>query len=112
MSRVTVMMMTFSPTDSQRKCFDDIRDNLRSWHIAYEKYLDETGIYRTGTYASTVQIDILTDKIIDFVIECQEAGYDKISGTDFMDGLRTAHPDLYRFSVGYFGGHDFVWRLK
>lgn len=114
MSRVmTVTVMTmFNPTFSQRRCFDDIRENLRSWHISYEKYLDEVGTHKTGTYASTVEIEILTDKIIDFIFECQEADYDHISGTDFMDGLRTSHPDLYRFSVGYFGGHDFLWRLK
>lgn len=110
MSRVTVKMKI--PTVSQRECFDVIQDRLRDWNICYEHYVDSSDLFSTGRYTSPIEMDLLIDKIIDFVLDCQDNDYDHISGTDFMDGLRTAHPDLYRFSVGYFGGHDFVWRLK
>lgn len=106
-------MTMFGPTLEQRKCFDTIHAQLKNWVIEYEKEVDGRNLFTTAhKHSSSVELDILVDKIIDFVTECQEQDYDHISGEDFMDGLRTTHPDLYRFSVGYFGGHDFLWRLK
>lgn len=107
-------MAMFKPTLEQRKCFDNIRSQLKNWVVEYEKHVNGRHLFTSTRryFSSSAELKIIIDKIMDFVMECQEQDYDHISGEDFMGGLRTTHPDLYRFSVGYFGGHDFIWRLK
>lgn len=67
------------------------------------------GFLRIGGDFSTVQN--LMPQLLETIEKYYDDGYDSIEGGEFMDGLRR-DPQLYRYTVGFFGGHDFIWKIK
>lgn len=113
MSRVTVTVIVMTTTPSQQEYYAKIKDLLNDWVIGYEGDVDGRHLFtHSSGYTTTIEMEMIADKLLSHVEESQYQGFDRISISNFLDGLRTTHPDVYRFSVGYFGGHDFFWRLK
>lgn len=103
MSLVTVKMMKMTTTDPKELIYFHIDLRLINW---VDSYINQGGNTQLSKLIS-VKEGLLLE-----VEHFQNKDFESFDGEYFMDGLRTSHPDLYRFSVGYFGGHDFVWRLK
>lgn len=91
-----------TPDELQReKDLLKVLETLADWKDGYTQCDGDLG-----------DVDWVARGLYDTIEKLYDDGYDRVSGGDFMDGLKRENPKLYWFTVGFFGSHDFVWKIK